>query len=81
MFDCVLVRNEFYDANSFPELFPYYSLLKYVIDCFEAVVYPSFFFGHHKAIMSPLTRMIDFASAALFPFAIPAPADQRLAIR
>ena len=65
MIACMIVRNELHDANSFSELSPQYSLFKYVLYCLEFVSYPSFF-RHHKAIMSSLTRMIDFTPAAFF---------------
>ena len=62
----MIVRDELHDANSFPELFPQYSLFKYMFYCLESLSYPSFYFGHHQAIMSSLTRMIDLTPAAFF---------------
>ena len=63
---CMIVRDEPHDSDSFPELFPQYSLVNYVFYCFEPVTYPPFFFAHHKAFVSSLTRVIDFTSTALF---------------
>ena len=64
--DCMFVRDEPHDSDSFSELFPQYSLFNYMIYCFEPVSYPSFFFAHHKAFVPSLTGVIDFTSAALF---------------
>ena len=63
---CMIVRDEPHDSDSFPELFPQYSLFNYVFYCFEPVSYPPFFLAHHKAFVSSLTRVIDFTSTALF---------------
>ena len=63
---CMIVRDKSHDSNSFPELFPQYSLFNYVLYCFESVTYPAFFVAHHKAVMSSLTTMIDFTAAAIF---------------
>ena len=63
---CMIVRDEPHDSDSFPELFPYYSLFNYVFYCLESVIYPAFFFAHHKAFVSSLARMIDFTATALF---------------
>ena len=66
VFDCMLVTDESHDSDSFPELFPQYSLFNYVFYCFKPVTYPPFFFAHHKAFVSSLTRVIDFIPTALF---------------
>ena len=65
MIDCMFVREEPHDSNSFSVLFPQYSLFNDVFYCFEPVSYPSFFFAHRKAFVPSLT-VVDFTSAALF---------------
>ena len=65
--DCMFVRDEPHDSDSFSELFSQYSLFNDMFYCHQPVSYPSFFFAHHKAFVPSLTGVINFfTSAALF---------------
>ena len=64
--DCMFVRDEPHDSDSFSELFPQYSLFNDMFYCFEPVSYPSFFFAHHEAFVPSLAGVVDFTSTALF---------------